>query len=163
MNKGRIVDSDFKRNNRFEGILREVKGLVVSECANYSRNGPFNTQHYCWKHEKRGKGICAYFHETQLSCPYFEKAVLPLDEELQESYHHKEENHGGKTQDRESDFGRGDVQIPGDIETVPAEAPKFRGSLDRHRGAGILPRPAFHGVVAQKQVAGQRRPKLMPE
>ena len=157
------MDSDFKRNNRFEGILREVKGLVVSECANYSRNGPFNTQHYCWKREKSGKGSCAYFHEIRPRCTYFEKAVLPLNEELQESYNRKEENHGGKAQDRESDFGKGDVQVPGDFETVPAETPKFRGSLDRHRRTGVLPRPAFHAVAAQKQVAGRRRPKVMPE
>ena len=157
------MESDFKRNNRFGGVLREVKGLVVSECANYSRNGPFKTQHHCWKHETREKGICAYFRETQPRCSYFEKAVLPLDEELEESYHLKEENNGGKTQDRESDFGKGDVQVPGDFQTVPAEAPKFRGALDRHRGAGVLPRPAFHAVAAQKQVAGRRRPKVMPE
>ena len=142
--------------DRRDETIRGIKTLVINECANYIRNGPFNTQHYCWKQEKRGKGICVFFQEDRARCPYLENAVLPLDKELQESYRRKETNDGRETQDREFDFGKGNGRVIGNFETVPGEAQKFRGALDCPWGTHILPRPAFHGVAAKKQIAGQR-------
>ena len=142
-------------SNRDLEVLRAIRALVKRECANYQRKGPFETANYCWMREKSNKGICVYFNRKEARCNYFEDAVLPLDDDLREDYLRKEETDGQEIEYRELDFGKTNGQGSGGFKTDLAEVTKFRGALAQYRRAGILPRPAFHGVALEEQVENQ--------
>ena len=142
-------------SNRDLEVLRAIRALVKRECANYQRKGPFETANYCWMREKSNKGICVYFNRKEARCNYFEDAVLPLDDDLREDYLRKEETDGQEIEYRELDLRKRNGQVSGDFETDPAEVTKFRGALAQYRRAGILPRPAFHGLALEEQVEDQ--------
>jgi len=142
-------------SNRDLEVLRAIRALVKKECANYQRKGPFKTRNYCWMREKSNKGICVFFNQKDARCKYFEDAVLPLDDDLREDYSRKEERDGQEIEYRELDFGKEIGQFSGGFKTDLAEVTKFRSPLAEYRRAGILPRPAFHGLALAEQVENQ--------
>ncbi len=93
--------------------IDEVRRLVASECANFSyeMNGIRN---HCWGRKYNGY-VCYLFGGKQAQrCSYFEKAVLPLDADLQEAYlnqfKERSEDNGEQVEHREPNQGEGPVQ-----------------------------------------------------
>lgn len=76
-----------------KSFLAEMRALVSISCANYQKKGPFGVKDFCWIMEKTNNALCVFFSgEANLPCRYFELAVLPLNEELEEIYSEKKED-----------------------------------------------------------------------
>src|SRR4030042_5162108 len=99
-------------------ILTQARKLIVEECANFQRFGPFEIKNYCWMKEKSNAGVCVFFSDGSLECPYFPQAVLPLNEELREEM---EERENAGIEDRAAHSGSGSIQGP---ESKPGNPPK---------------------------------------
>jgi hypothetical protein len=128
-------------------IFAQARKLIVEECANFQRFGPRGVKNFCWEKEKSNNGVCVYFNKKDPKCTYFERAVLPLDEDLKESM---EEMKDAGTEDRATHSGSGSIQGP---ESKPGNPPKVsvkRVSVDQYRGPGLLSRARIHGMASQK-------------
>lgn len=60
------------------GTLKITKKLIMDECANFLRTGPFQNSNFCWSMEKKNKGKCLYFSEKVKDCAYFQNCVQPI-------------------------------------------------------------------------------------
>ena len=133
-------------------ILAQARKLIVEECANFQRFGPSGIKNYCWAKEKSNAGVCLFFTDEKAGCPYFQQAVLPLNEELREEM---EEMKNAGTKDRATHSGSGSIQgsegKPGD----PAKVSVKRVSVDQYRGSGLLSRARIHGMASQKPENGR--------
>lgn len=58
--------------------------LAREKCADYSEIGPFKMKHYCCQEPIKTNHQCRLSHD--IPCTHFEKAVLPLDQELQHEW-----------------------------------------------------------------------------
>lgn len=56
--------------------------LIQNLCANYSLVGPTDVRNWCWPRDK----ICRFFNKEPERCGYFERAVMPTDEEVKQEY-----------------------------------------------------------------------------
>ena len=133
-------------------ILAQARKLIVEECANFQRFGPQGVKNFCWEKEKSNNGVCVYFNKKNPKCTYFERAVLPLDEDLKESM---EGIKDAGTKDRATHSGSGSIQGP---ESKPGNPPKIsvkRVSVDQYRGPGLLSRARIHGMASQKPENGR--------
>ena len=60
------------------GTLAISRKLIIEECANHSRVGPWGISNFCWGQEKKNKGKCLYFGEIVKECGYFKQIVEPI-------------------------------------------------------------------------------------
>jgi hypothetical protein len=124
-------------------ILDEVKRLAVSECANFSSqmNGIRN---HCWGREANGYVCYLFGGKDAQRCPYFEKAVLPLDGDLEEAYFagfsERREEDGEKVEHREPNQGEGFGKSPSSIPGNPGKVEVKRLSLAKAGREGFLSR-----------------------
>ena len=127
--------------------MSEIKSLIAHECANYQGNGPFGIKNFCWMKEKSNGGVCVYFNQENPRCGYFETGVLPLDQDLHETYlteHMKPEAENGEgregAKDRATHPGSGSVQSPkGKSADTPGVSVE-RIALDKARRPRFLSR-----------------------
>jgi hypothetical protein len=132
--------------------LNQARKLIVEECTNFQRLGPFGAKNFCWMKEKSNAGVCVFFTDEKAKCTYFEEAVLPLDEDLKESM---EERKNAGIEDRATYSGSGSIQGPESRPGNPSKVSVKRVSVDQYRGAGILSRARIHGMASQNQKNGR--------
>jgi hypothetical protein len=134
-------------------VVMSVKTLVVEECANWLRNGPFGKQNYCWAKEKSNGGLCLLFDKPPKPCKYLEESVLPLDEDLREEYLKiKKEGKDGESERPEpADLGTGISESAGPSQVIDVPAAPRGLSVGKHLKKAILPRHPLHGVAAKKE------------
>ena len=137
-----LVPEDKREMER--DLLTQIKRLVQAECANYLSKGPFGKPHYCWMKEKSNEGICLYFSGNDGHCRYFEKAVLPLNDELEEDYHEARRPLGGK----------GIGEVPESIERKPAGLSSSGVALAENRRKSLLRTERIPGLDSEKPKKG---------
>ena len=78
-------------------LIKAIRRLVSSDCANYSRSLNDITNYCCL--EKTEGCVCMYFiqNEGNPRCGYFEKCVLPMDPMIHMEYVKNKEEYDGKT------------------------------------------------------------------
>jgi hypothetical protein len=127
-------------------ILAQARKLIVEECANFQRFGPFAIKNQCWMKEKSNAGVCVFFSDGSPECSYFQEAVLPLNEELREEM---EEMKDAGIEDRAAHSGSGPIQGPESRSGNPPKISVKRVSMDQYRGPGLLSRARIHGMASQ--------------
>lgn len=137
-----------------------IKNLVVNECANHLRTGPEGIKNHCYgRTVSRGKFVCIYFQEVvDPRCYWFEKAVLPLDGELNEEFKKREERNGGEATDRAAVQREGARRGAGRVAGISPQSAGDGVSVGQLVREGVLPRPAFHGMGAGKPGKSRRPP-----
>lgn len=106
--------------------LFEIKRLILDECANFQRNGPWGIKDFCWMKEKSNDGKCLFF-TGKGKCKYFEYSVLPLDPELEEEYINE------RIEIRKSDLGESLSEGVGDIKGFSSKVQIERVSISKNR------------------------------
>jgi len=112
--------------------LRELRSMVVNECACFLRIGPGGIPNHCYARKiTRERFICVMWQDDFPRCWWLEKCVLPLDEELADQYYREVKNGGSIANgaavdgvvDDEQGRGRGHAgggdAIRADIENAP--------------------------------------------
>ena len=130
-----------------------LKRLIIQECANWLRNGPFRTQNYCWANENSNGGLCLLLSKPPKPCKYFEKYVLPLAEDMAEEYSRfiAEEKNGESEGLESADIGTGTGQSTGPSQVIHVPAAPRGVSVAQHIKKALLPRQPFHGVAIKKE------------
>jgi hypothetical protein len=130
-----------------------IKNLLIQECANWLRNGPFRTQNYCWANEKSNGGLCLLLSNPPKPCKYFEEYVLPLAEDMAEEYSRIiAEGKNGESEGLESaDIGAGAGQSAGPSQVIHVSASPRGLPVGKHIKKTLLSRHALHGVGTEKE------------
>lgn len=132
--------------------IAQARKLISQECANFQGFGPLGIKNYCWMREKSNTGVCVFFTDEKPGCSYFQKALLPLNEDLSEEM---EEGENAGIEDRAIDSGSGSMQGPESKPGNPAKVSVKRVSLDKNRGPGLLSRARIHGMASQNPENGR--------
>ena len=132
-----------------------IKKLIMEECANWVRNGPSDTQNYCWAKEQSNGGVCVLFGKPPKPCKYFEECVLPLAEDLTEEYSKTvKEAKNGKSEGFDfTDLGSGLGEVSWASQGIHVSAARRWMPVGKHIKKTLLPRHPFHGLGITKEAA----------
>jgi hypothetical protein len=132
-----------------------IKKLIIEECANWVRNGPSETQNYCWAKEQSNEGVCVLFGKPPKPCKYFEDCVLPLAEDLTEEYSKiiKEAKNGESERLESVDLGNGVGQGTGPSQVIHVPPAPGWMPVGKHIKKTLLPCHPIHGVGFKKEAA----------